>query len=222
MARRRRRGSDSGSLPPPRLLLVEGSDDKKVIETLTKAGGLDLDFEIREQQGFSGVINVVRTIWQSYGLQAIGIIVDADENLTSQWGILSESLRTHPVMRELPDESEAGGTVFPGIPRLGIWVMPDNSNSGELEDFIYRMIPQPDKIWPRSEKYIDDIIDDIPEVDRPFPEHKSLKAKVHAWMATRSRPRPMWSGISESDLVLEENSTAFLNWLRRLFGDDLA
>ena len=149
------------------------------------------------------------------------MIVDADENLTNQWGILSQSLRTPPVMRDLPSEPEIGGTIIPGIPRLGIWVMPDNSNSGELEDFIYRMIPQPDKIWPRSEKYIDDIINDIPEVDRPFPEHKSLKAKVHAWMATRSWPRPMWSGISENDLVLEANSTAFLNWLRRLFGEDL-
>ena len=96
--------------------------------------------------------------------------------------------------------------------------MPDNTSSGELEDFIFRMIPQPDSIWPRSERYINE----IPEQDRKFPAHKSLRAKVHAWMATRSRPRPMWSGISENDLVLEANSTAFLNWLRRLFGEDLA
>ena len=222
MAQRRRRSSHSDSVPPPKLLLVEGTDDKNVIESLAKSDDLDVEFEIDQRTGFSGVINGVLGHWQSRGLQAIGIVVDADESQTSQWRILSESFRTHPVMRDLPNTPEVGGTVIPGQPRLGVWVMPDNTSSGELEDFIFKMIPQPDPIWPRSEKYIDDIIDDIPEVDRPFPEHKSLKAKVHAWMATRSRPRPMWSGISESDLVLEENSTAFLNWLRRLFGDDLA
>ena len=217
MAQRKRRPSGGASTPPSKLLLVEGSDDQNVIESLKVAGSLDLDFSVEQGPTFSGVINGVRGYWQSPSLQAIGMIVDADENLTNQWGILSESLRTHPVMRELPDEPEASGTVIPGIPRLGIWVMPDNINSGELEDFIFKMIPQPDPIWPRSERYIDE----IPEQDRRFPVHKSLRAKVHAWMATRSRPRPMWSGISESDLVLEENSTAFLNWLRRLFGDDL-
>ena len=222
MAQRRRRSSHSDSVPPPKLLLVEGTDDKNVIESLAKSDDLDVEFEIDQRTGFSGVINGVLGHWQSRGLQAIGIVVDADESLTSQWRILSESFRTHPVMRDLPNTPEVGGTVIPGQPRLGVWVMPDNTSSGELEDFIFKMIPQPDPIWPRSEKYIDDIIDDIPEVDRPFPEHKSLKAKVHAWMATRSWPRPMWSGISENDLVLEANSTAFLNWLRRLFSEDLA
>ncbi|MYD35718.1 MAG: hypothetical protein F4X20_01645 [Dehalococcoidia bacterium] len=95
--------------------------------------------------------------------------------------------------------------------------MPDNMNFGELEDFIAKMIPQSDPVWPRAGRYIDG----IPDEHRQFPEHKSLRAKVHAWMATRSRPRPMWSGITENDLVFEPNSTAFLNWLQRLFGDDL-
>ena len=218
MAQRRRRSSHSDSVPPPKLLLVEGTDDKNVIESLAKSDDLDVEFEIEQRTGFSGVINGVLGHWQSRGLQAIGIVVDADESLTSQWRILSESFRTHPVMRDLPNTPEVGGTVIPGQPRLGVWVMPDNSSAGELEDFIYRMIPQPDPIWPRADQYIED----IPQQDRRFPEHKSLKAKVHAWMATRSRPRPMWSGISENDLMLEENSTAFLNWLRRLFGEDLA
>ena len=206
MARRRGTSSHSGSVPPPKLLLVEGTDD------------LDVEFEIEQRTGFSGVINGVLGHWQSRGLQAIGIVVDADESLTNQWGILSQSLRSPPVMLDLPSEPRLGGTIIPGIPRLGIWVMPDNTNSGELEDFIFKMIPQPDPVWLRAERFIDD----IPVDDRKFPEHKSLRAKVHAWMATRSRPRPMWSGISENDLVLETNSTAFLNWLRRLFGEDLA
>ena len=221
MTQRRRRPSATPSAAPRQLLLVEGTDDKSVIRSLAAKEGLEINFEIEQQAGFDGVIGATRVYWQNRHVQAIGIIVDADNDVTSQWRIIREALRTSPTMQNLPDKPEKGGTVFPGGPRLGIWIMPDNSSSGELEDFIYRMIPQPDPIWPRAERYIDDIVNDIPEVDRPFPVHKSIKAKVHAWMATRSRPRPMWSGISESDLVLEENSTAFLNWLRRLFGGDL-
>lgn len=212
-----RRWPRPGSRLLQKLLLVEGSDDENVIDSLKNAVGLDFNFDVEPGPTFSGVINRVRGYWQSPGLRALGMIVDADEDFTSQWSAIRESLRSFPVMLDLPDRPEAGGTIIPGGPRLGIWVMPDNGSSGELEDFIYRMIPQPDPIWPMAEKYIDS----IPDVHRKFPEHKSLRAKVHAWMATRNRPRPIWSGIEEGDLELESNSEAFLRWLRLLFSDDL-
>ena len=80
------------------------------------------------------------------------------------------------------------------------------------------MIPDSDPIWPLSEAYIDG----IRESDRKFRPTKILRAKVGAWLATRERPRPIWFGIERGDLELEDNSEAFLNWLRRLFGDELA
>lgn len=215
MIARRRRQANAETSFSPKLLLVEGSGDGNVIQSLLKVEGLELDFRIEQQHGISGVINGIRGYWQRSGISALGMIVDADDDLNRQWAQIVRSLETEPVMRSLPSEPETGGTIVPGIPRLGIWVMPDNQSAGELEDFIFRMIPQPDPIWPRSEQYIDK----IPESDRRFLSHKALRAKVHAWMATRSRPRPMWIGISEGDLELEENSRTFLDWLRRLFGD---
>ena len=180
------------------------------------AGDLDVEFTIAQQAGLDGIVDRLKHEWNVPGRQALGMVVDADANLAGQWQIVSHWVNTYPVMRDLPTEPEVGGTVISGVPRLGIWVMPDNRSTGELEDFIFGMIPQPDPIWPRAERYIDE----IPENDRKFPSHKALRAKVHAWMATRSRPRSMWSGISESDLQLEENSRTFLDWLRRLFGDN--
>ena len=35
--------------------------------------------------------------------------------------------------------------------------MPDNQSTGELEDFIQRLIPADDAVWPRAEGYIDGI-----------------------------------------------------------------
>ena len=50
------------------------------------------------------------------------------------------------------------------LPRVGVWLMPDNESAGELEDFVARMIPGDDPVWPLSESYIEG----IPLVDRKF------------------------------------------------------
>ena len=69
-------------------------------------------------------------------------------------------------------------------------------------------------MWPLSEVYIDD----IPEEYRRFAQRKILKAKVHAWLATRERPRPMGSAIDAGDLDMNAaNGLGFSAWLRDLF-----
>ena len=70
------------------------------------------------------------------------------------------------------------------------------------------MIPPGDPVWPLSEVYIDD----IPEEYRRFAQRKILKAKVHAWLATRERPRPMGSAIDAGDLDMNAaNGLGFLD-----------
>ncbi len=214
MARRRENRSSSAA---SKLLIVEGSSDANVISALAKVGDLDRDFEIKEQRGILQVISAVRAYWSQSGIQVLGMVVDADENALQQWNIIRQTLGGDPVFAPLKDQPDSTGTVLPGRPRLGIWIMPDNSNAGELEDFIAKMIPEPDPVWPRAV----DFIAGIPEADRKFPAHKAPRATVHAWLATRSRPRPMWAGIGDGDLKLEANSQAFLNWMRRLFGVDI-
>ena len=92
--------------------------------------------------------------------------------------------------------------------------MPDNESLGELENFISEMIPDNDPVWPLSEDYIDR----IPEADRKFTEKKILRAKIHAWLATREDPRQMGAAIRARDLHTDGTlSTAFANWLRQLF-----
>ena len=92
--------------------------------------------------------------------------------------------------------------------------MPDNQSPGELEDFIVKMIPNDDPVWPRSTAYITE----IPEEDRKFKEGKILRAKVHAWLAAREKPRPMGLAIKTKDLNISvESCQTFVNWLRELF-----
>ena len=76
------------------------------------------------------------------------------------------------------------------------------------------MIPGDDPVWPRAQRYIEE----IPETDRKFTEKKIQRAKLHAWLATREDPRLMGVAIRAGDLRVDGNlSTAFAEWLRKLF-----
>lgn len=93
--------------------------------------------------------------------------------------------------------------------------MPNNQESGELEDFVAGMIPKNDAVWPLSKKYVND----IPDYARKFRQGKTLRAKVHSWLATREEPRKMGAAIGAGDLnVAAPEAVRFVDWLRRLFG----
>ncbi len=92
--------------------------------------------------------------------------------------------------------------------------MPDNQSMGELEDFVAKMIPNGDPVWPRSRSYIDG----IPITDRKFKGKKTLRAKVYAWLAAREDPRRMGQAIYARDLnVNGPLCQKFVDWLTRLF-----
>ena len=92
--------------------------------------------------------------------------------------------------------------------------MPDNINSGELEHFVADMIPAGDPVWPRSQRYIDD----IPRCERKFQEKKIVRAKVHSWISTREEPGFMGQAIYKKDLSVDGIlSNSFVSWLQELF-----
>ncbi len=202
----------SQATDPAKLLLVEGSDDVQVVRQLVAGNIPDLRFEIWQRQGIENLLRAIPLQYLRQGTTSLGIVVDADDNLRFRWNDVAASLSL--VRVELPSEPEPSGTIIEETPRVGVWVMPDNHTSGQIEDFIYKMIPDSDPIWPLADSFIEE----IPPDHRKFRPTKVLRAKVGAWLATRERPRPIWIGIEQGDLELEDNSRTFLDWLRRLFG----
>ena len=91
--------------------------------------------------------------------------------------------------------------------------MPDNCSVGELEDFVVQMIPVGDRVWPLSERYID-------EIPNPaFRPGKALRAKLYAWLAAREDPRHIGLAIRAQDLDVDGDlCRRFVAWLTRLFG----
>ena len=148
------------------------------------------EFHIINREGKDTLLKTISEDIDVSGRVAVGIVLDANDNVAARWQSLKDRIRENNIA--LPDKPEPSGTIIAGVPchhpRIGIWLMPDNQSPGELEDFIEKMIPRNDAVWPLSVCYIDS----IPEENRKF---KEIKAKVHAWLATKEEPLKLGTAI---------------------------
>lgn len=202
--------------PSSRILLVEGTDDSHVISQILSRNQPMPEFSISDKHGISSLLDSIPQEIREPDRQTVGIVVDRDVNLSSRWDAVRNRLIDAGF--DMPSQPDTDGTIIPEIedlPRVGIWLMPDNESAGELEDFVAQMIPGNDPVWPLSQSYIDG----IPTADRRFTENKVQRAKVHAWLAAREDPRQMGQAIRARDLeVRGELCERFVVWLRKLFG----
>ena len=169
-------------------------------------------FEFLVKGGVDELLRGIRPEIKAPGREVVGIVVDADGDVNARWDAVVGQLQKEGI--EPPGPPGPTGTIIDGPPRIGIWLMPDNESSGDLEDFVEGMIPSGDPIWPRSEAYIDG----IPDGDRKFAASKVLKAKLYAWLATRKTPGRMGTAIGAGYLRVDGPlGTKFADWLRKLF-----
>ena len=207
----------------PRILLVEGQDDKHVTRHIvTRIGlniGIDSDLDIRVTTSVESLTDSIPSTIDAPGREVVGILTDANDHPDRRWQSITERLRKSNGFRDtsLPTRPAPAGTIIQGglrRPRVGIWLMPDNRSPGELEDFVAKMIPSKDTVWPLAQNYIDG----IPAADRKFAEGKIPRAKVHAWLAARESPRQMGTAIRACDLDTKVAlCQSFADWLWRLF-----
>ena len=195
-----------------RILLVEGADDEHVVWHLCNRHQAISEFSIRDKKGIEGLLEDIGLEILDPRRKAVGILVDANDDLDARWNAVADRLKKENI--EVPGSPKPTGTIIDSTPRIGIWLMPNNTSPGELENFVSEMIPADDPVWQLSKNYIDG----IPQADRKFTEKKILRAKLYAWLATREDPRQMGVAIRARDLRVDGTlSTTFVNWLRQLF-----
>ncbi len=174
----------------------------------------DVPFEISSKGGYPSLKAAIGPEIMVSGRVALGILVDANDDPDARWDEVKSRLKRYGC--DLPRAAARTGTIVDGSPRVGVWLMPDNESSGELEDFIEQLIPPEDKVWPRAVSYIDG----IPENERRFASGKIQRARIHAWLAARKEPRKMGAAIRAGDLDRSAPYGASLrNWLEALFGE---
>lgn len=196
-----------------RVLLVEGPDDKHVVRQLCRHQSVP-DFSIKVAGTVETLLSTVGAEMLAPGRESVGVLIDADDDLQDRWDELVERLSEEGI--RIPALPNPVGTIVHIVdgPPIGIWVMPDNGSPGELEDFVQKMIPAGDAVWPKSQTYIEQ----IPVEYRKFRPGKLLRAQLYAWLATREIPGRMGAAIGGGDLNIEiENCKSFIDWLRRLF-----
>ena len=133
-------------------LLVEGDEEKRVIPYFMDEhfvwGDTKEEWVVMIEE-FDGVENllkpgVIEAESKVPGLLALGVIIDADDQLESQWLRVRDRFRR--VDRDFPENLPPEGLIHKssGGVRMGVWIMPDNRSRGMLETFL-GMLMEPDR-----------------------------------------------------------------------------
>ena len=197
-------------------LLVEGPDDAQVFFHLLRHYGLHRQINIEHKAGIHRLLDQLDIELERSGLGRLGIIVDADTDIGTRW----QSLRDRLIRcgySNMPVEPQPQGTIVKKgeRPIVGIWLMPDNTIPGMLENFISSLVPPDDLLWPMANTIVQQVI----VKDRRFPVTQTIKAHLHTWLAWQEEPgKPMGQAIAKH--YFDANAPyaqRLINWLRQLF-----
>jgi len=202
-----------------RILLVEGVDDEHVIKHLCgNRGGPQLD--VNRYDGVDRLLDgfPVR-LKASEGGEIVGMVIDADTNVAARWASLRNRLLKLGY-DTVPNDPAPDGTVLEPpsgtlLPRVGIWMMPDNRNKGILEDFLRFLIPEGSRLF----EHVKSSVANIPEGEVRFGELDEPKALLHTWLAWQKEPgKPLGIAITARCLDPDVPEVdVFVSWLNRLF-----
>lgn len=196
----------------PRLLLVEGADDEHVVRHLLEQTHGTLNFDIEQLGGVARIRAEIEAQAKVPGRTVLGIVVDANSDAAARWQSIRVALERADI--QLPQLPDPHGTIISpaaaGVPKVGVWLMPDNQRAGELEDFLAALIPPDDDVWELAQRYVEQV-----------PGHqlsKPAKARLHAWLAVRTDGGRLGTSISAGAFDLQQPAArSFVGWLRRVF-----
>ncbi len=201
------------------VLLVEGTDDEHVIQHICgKRGRPEIDC-IQKYEGVDALLNSFPRRLNETDIGAIGVVVDADTDLDARWQSLRNKLNEagYENVSDVPDPS---GTILEPphkslLPKVGVWIMPDNKTNGILEDFLRFLVPCDSKLI----EYVESSVEGIPKNERRFRKVDDQKALIHTWLAWQEKPGlPFGTAIKarflDSDVPQVDTLVA---WLDRLF-----
>jgi hypothetical protein len=197
-------------------MIVEGPEDAHVFTHLLRVYHLDTHVTIQQKEGIDNLIESLEVELKRRAETRLAIVVDADIDIASRWQAVRHRL-LHAGYSSIPLHPDPRGTILKqdGKPTVGIWLMPDNTVSGMLEDFVSLLIPANDALRPIAEASVKQAI----AVERRFPETQVIKANIHTWLAWQEEPgKPMGLAITKRYFdATSAHAQQFIDWLRRLF-----
>ena len=197
-------------------VLVEGPDDAQVFFHLFRYYGVETQITIQQKAGIDTLLEALEVELKRRAETRLGIVVDADTDIAIRWQSLRHRL-IEAGYTAVPLHPASGGTILKqeGRPMVGLWLMPDNTIPGMLEDFISLLIPSGDILWPMAQDSVQQVI----AKDRRFPQTQEMKANMHTWLAWQEEPgKPMGQAITKRYLdAAAPHAQHLMDWIRRLF-----
>ena len=204
-----------------KILLVEGTDDEHVLKHI--CGNRDIP-HLDKVENCCNVEKLIENLGVRLPLliqegDAIGVVIDADTDISARWQSIRDRI-TDFGYQNVPDQPDPDGTILDPpagtyLPRLGVWIMPNNQRNGILEDFLHSLVPQPNILFDHARNSVAA----IPEGERRFKQLYEPKAVIHTWLAWQEYPgRPFGTAITANFLDPNVREVDVLAaWLKRLF-----
>lgn len=204
-----------------RILLVEGIDDKHVLKHLCGTRGVPHLDDVKAHEGVNELLNSFPVFLKaSEDGDIVGVIIDADTDLNSRWQSLQDRL-IRVGYQGVPEIPSPDGTILDPppdvlLPRVGIWIMPDNQTKGILEDFLQFLVPSSGS---RLLDHVKSSVAAIPPGEMRFGHLAEPKAIIHTWLAWQEEPgKPLGTAITARYLDSRVAQVDVLvAWLNRLF-----
>jgi len=209
-------------------LIVEGND-AIVIANLLKKRGLrpPLDYndpwKFKEEftknvNGYDNVENALNEALDDPSLSNIGVIVDADAvGADNRWQSFESFLRNSDKIDLSTITRPGGGRLIHGENlTIGIWIMPDNNNTGYLEHFLETLIPEGDDLLAFAQETLNILGE---RGLKKFSAVKEQKAKLHTWLARQKDPGKPFGTAVESRYfnANSPNLNGFAEWFSATF-----
>ncbi len=171
--------STSKELSKPKLLIGEGKEEELFFTAFLTHLNIS-DVQVEQYGGKQALPSYLKTLPLRPGylqIVSLGITRDADNFAQSAFQSICTSLSraSLPVSRE-------PGEIAGSSPQVSILILPDNQNSGMLEDLCLAAI-ETDPVL----QCVDEYLECVSKTIRRKPNNMA-KARVHAWLSSQIEP----------------------------------
>ncbi|EEZ39072.1 DUF3226 domain-containing protein [Photobacterium damselae] len=198
------------------VVLTEGTNDCHVIVALCQAHSVPHEFGFYSCDSDNQAIQRFRLLLNGSDCpEKLAIVLDADApNLASRWNCLSKILTSKGY--QVPETPTPEGTILTddNLPRVGVWLMPDNTVDGMLEDFCMKLAAE------ASFGEVQTFLDSAKQSGLAnYKDVHNSKALIHCYLATQDEPgSPLGLAITKKVLSPDQPSAhIFTNWLKSVF-----
>ncbi len=125
-----------------KVIYVEGNDEMNFFHHYLKSQGIS-GVQIISAEGKDNFKNLLPKLPKRSGfsdVETLVVIVDADNDAASAFESITNSLK-RAGLTNLPDKP---GEFSAGEPKVGIYILPGDSNPGMLEDLCLKLIREPE------------------------------------------------------------------------------